>query len=105
MDAAISILKRMNIDETKNHTRGGHDRVEFRGGVPCINAKALDEIFEVTRLGADMRRNGCLAQRFVLADKAVVVAQSETNEARIADHKWLQMQSSAGSARAAAGRA
>lgn len=92
MNTAVSVLKRVDIDEPERQHGGSNYGIKTQRRASRVRDHALDQRWQILRPGADMigqRRSGLAV---MLTDEAAVRPQSKLHEARVADDDSLQPQ-------------
>jgi hypothetical protein len=89
VDASVSILKRMNVNEPERQRGGGDDSIETLCRSPVERRHALDQRGKILRTRADMVRQRLPRVTVMLADKTAFLAQAKLHKPRVSDHDGL----------------
>ncbi len=90
VDAAIAVLKWMNVHKTEGQNRRCNYRIEILTRPVLEGDHALDQRSKVARPGSDMIGQRHARIPIMLADKAALGSEAEPHEPGIADHDALE---------------
>ncbi len=90
MDAAIAVLKWMNVHKTEGQNRRCNYRIEILTRPVLEGDQALDQRSKVIRPGSDMIRQRHTRIPIMLAYKAAFASEAEPHKPGIANHDTLE---------------
>lgn len=92
MDPPVAVRERVDVDEREGEAGRRDHGVEEAGGIRLEGEEPVHQVRQIFRAGRDVLGQGQAGVAIVLADEASLPAQSEVDEARVADHDALQTQ-------------